>query len=778
MATIYVENRPYEAKAGENLLHTALSLGFDLPYFCWHPAMHSVGACRQCAVKQFKDEHDARGALVMACMTPVRDGMRISIDDPEARRFRSGVIEWLMTNHPHDCPVCDEGGECHLQDMTVMTGHAYRRFRFKKRTHRSQDLGPFIAHEMNRCIACYRCVRFYNDYARGDDFSVFASRNYVFFGRAADGALESVFAGNLVEVCPTGVFTDKTFASHYTRPWDLRTAPSVCVHCSLGCNTIPGERYGMLRRMRNRYNNEVNGYFLCDRGRYGYEFVNDARRVREPRLRRSSEAPSTAVSGKDALRQVSDLLASARRVIGIGSPRASLEANFALRTLVGPDRFYAGVSGQEQRLVRLAVDIMNESPARIPSLGEVSACDAVLVLGEDIGNTAPMLHLQTLQCLRRKQVEIANQAGIAYWDDKAVRAAAPRESNPLFIVATGATGLDPYATSVMRLPPADIGRIGFAIGHLVDGSAPAVEGLAGQAAAFAGAAASALEQAERPLIISGVNCRSAPVLKAAANVAWALRGKGKNASLCLVMPECNSFGLALLSDRGLDAAFEDAQAGDDIAIVLENDIYRRLQIDKADDFLAAFHRVVVIDHLFHRTALGADMLLPAATFAEEDGTFVNNEGRAQRYFQVFPPGGLIRPGWRWLTEVMAQQGRPEGKTWRSLDALIASMAKAVPLLGGVADAAPGADFRIAGMKIAREHRRCSGRTAVSADATVHEPPPPCDEDAPFTFSMEGYGGRPPSALTPRFWRRDGIQSSPSTSSRPKWEDPWPAATPE
>jgi NADH-quinone oxidoreductase subunit G len=217
------------------------------------------------------------------------------------------------------------------------------------------------------------------------------------------------------------------------------------------------------------------------------------------------------------------------------------------------------------------------------------------------------------------------------------------------------------------------------------------------------------------------------------------------------MPECNSFGLALLSDRGLDAAFEDAQAGHDIAIVLENDIYRRLQIDKADDFLAAFRRVVVIDHLFHRTALGADMLLPAATFAEEDGTFVNNEGRAQRYFQVFPPGGLIRPGWRWLTEVMALQGRPEGKTWRSLDALIASMAKAVPLLGGVADAAPGADFRIAGMKIAREHRRCSGRTAVSADATVHEPPPPRDEDAPFTFSMEGYGGRPPSALTPRFW---------------------------
>ena len=108
---------------GENLLHACLSLGLDLPYFCWHPALGSVGACRQCAVKQFRDENDTRGKLVMACMTPAADGTRISIDDPEASEFRAGVIEWLMVNHPHDCPVCDEGGECHLQDMTVMTGH-------------------------------------------------------------------------------------------------------------------------------------------------------------------------------------------------------------------------------------------------------------------------------------------------------------------------------------------------------------------------------------------------------------------------------------------------------------------------------------------------------------------------------------------------------------------------------------------------------------------------------------------------------------------------------
>ena len=224
--------QPYPAKDGENLLQQCLSLGFNLPYFCWHPALGSVGACRQCAIKQFKNEEDKRGKIVMACMTPATDGTRISIDDPEAREFRASVIEWLMVNHPHDCPVCDEGGECHLQDMTVMTGHVYRRYRGRKRTFHNQNLGPLVNHEMNRCIQCYRCTRFYRDYAGGRDFDALVLRNQVYFGRHQDGTLESEFSGNLVEVCPTGVFTDKTLKQHYTRKWDLQTAPSVCVHCA------------------------------------------------------------------------------------------------------------------------------------------------------------------------------------------------------------------------------------------------------------------------------------------------------------------------------------------------------------------------------------------------------------------------------------------------------------------------------------------------------------------------------------------------------------------
>mgnify|MGYP001795884597 CR=1 FL=1 len=177
---------------------------------------------------------------------------------------------------------------------------------------------------MTRCIQGYRCVRFYRGYAGGRDFDAFALSNVVYFGRERDGVLESEFSGNLVEVWPTGVFDDKTFKTHYTRKWDLQTAPSICVHCGLGCNTIPGERYGLLRRIRNRYNGQVNGYFLCDRGRYGYEFVNSERRIHQPLLRRSPSGIAGPLGRQEALLRVGPSVSPDAHISSSGAPRASL----------------------------------------------------------------------------------------------------------------------------------------------------------------------------------------------------------------------------------------------------------------------------------------------------------------------------------------------------------------------------------------------------------------------------------------------------------------------
>jgi NADH-quinone oxidoreductase subunit G len=750
MATIYIEGNPYEVEDGQNLLQACLSLGFDVPYFCWHPALGSVGACRQCAVKQFKDEHDTQGKIVMACMTPANDGTRISIDDPEVRHFRASVIEWLMVNHPHDCPVCDEGGECHLQDMTVLNGNTYREFRFQKRTHRNQYLGPFVNHEMNRCIACYRCVRFYRDHAGGRDFDVFGAHNHVYFGRYEDGVLESEFSGNLVEVCPTGVFTDKTLKQHYTRKWDLQTAPSLCIHCGLGCNTIPGERYGTLRRIRNRYNHQVNGYFLCDRGRYGYEFVNSEQRLRT--ARGSHYEKSEPKDRQDAVQQVAGFLAQSERVIGIGSPRASLEANFALWALVGPENFHLGLSATESRLLALALEVLQAGPARPASLHDVARADAVLVLGEDVSNTAPRLALALRQAVREQPMEIPRSLNIQEWEDAAVREAIQDEKGPFYLAVPHGTRLDDLASRSYRAAPDDLARLGFAVAHALDGAAPAVADLPDEVAALAQEIAKSLGAAERPLVVSGTGCGSEALIQAAANVARALCRDERPARLCLTVPECNSLGLALLGGESLEAAFHAVRQGTvDTVVVLENDLYRRAQAEGVHELFEIARHVVVLDHLANQTALQADVTLPAATFAETSGTLVNNEGRAQRFYQVFVPEGPVQASWRWIRDTMIAAGRPEAGAWQTLDDVMAAMVEALPHLRAIVEAAPPAGFRLAGQKIPRQPQRYTARTAMHADVNVSEPEPPEDPDSPLAFSMEGYEGQPPPALISRYW---------------------------
>ncbi len=709
MPTIFIDHQPYTIPEGDrNLLDVCLSLGFDIPYFCWHPAIHSVGACRLCAVKRFKDESDAAGTLVMSCMTPASDGTRISINDPEAVEFRRKVIEWLMVNHPHDCPVCDEGGECHLQDMTVMAGHVRRRYRFTKRTHKSQNLGPFVAHEMNRCIQCYRCVRFYSDYAGGRDLNVFGWHDDVYFGRHADGALESEFSGNLVEVCPTGVFTDKTLKRHYTRKWDLTSAPSVCVHCALGCNTFAGERYGMLRRILNRYHGEINRYFLCDRGRFGYEFVNGSRRIRRPLV------GGKEVTKADALARMREILASGR-AIAIGSPRATVETNYALRKLVGADRFNCGLSERDSRLAATALNILRTTPAMIASLAEVERCDAALVLGEDVTNTAPMLALALRQTARQRPIAEALKLGVHRWDDANLRNVAQRDKGTIFIATVDATKLDDIAAKTFRGSPDDLPRL-------------------------AEEAFETLRAADRPLIVAGTSLGSEALLTAADDVAARLAKAGKSPRIALVLPECNSLGLAMIGGGSLESAAESLRAGKaDTLVIAENDITRRAPKALVDELFRLARHVIVIDHTSSATSERAEIVLPAATFAECAGTLVNNEGRAQRYFQVFAPEGDIQAAWRWV------QDSP------GLDELLDSIERELPQFALIKAAAPAEDFRAVGQKIPRRPHRWTGHASNTANISVHEPKPPADPDAPMAFSSEGFEGHPPSALNPRYW---------------------------
>ncbi|GAA0801914.1 NADH-quinone oxidoreductase subunit NuoG [Psychrobacter piscatorii] len=833
MAVIHIDGTTVEVDSADNLLQACLSLGIDVPYFCYHPALGSVGSCRQCAVKQFQNKDDmeaGRGRLVMSCMVAPGDDMYISVTDDEAKAFRKSMVELLMTNHPHDCPTCEEGGHCHLQDMTYMSGHSRRRYRFTKRTHHNQELGPFIAHEMNRCIACYRCVRFYKDYAGGEDLGVYGSNNRVYFGRDKDGQFESEFSGNLTEVCPTGVFTDKTHSERYNRKWDMQYAPSICHGCSAGCNISPGERYGELRRIENRYNGEVNRYFLCDRGRFGYGYVNRDDRPTQALERINDKHVKINIDYAldETIKRLKD-----KKVIGIGSPRASLETNFALKNLVGFDNFSTGLNHQQQALVNKCIEVLSTEGIYNPSMTDIETHDAVLVLGEDITQTSSRVALSVRQAAKNEGLKMAAALQTQPWLAEPVKRIAQDALSPVYVIDVTQTKLEDISKVSVVATPEDIIKLGFKVADEIANFADDLADITDPQAADASAETDGMQalaqqiaydliQADKPLVVSGSSLSSTALIEAAAQITQALTQKraaikateqqqveahnakvqaaqakaandqpeedqdlsakpnkpetGVNteaqddverepaenlelkevnnkyqaqAGIYLTVPDANSMGVCMLGGQSV----EELLATDyDVVVVAENQLTDAIDANKLTQLLTD-KTVIALDHQLLDWHKDVDIVLPAASFAEADGTLISAEGRAQRFFQVYDneyyhPMSSIKEGWRWIHAVHSSiEGRDVD--WTQLDDVINALIATHPKLAGIKGAAPDADYRITGLKIARQPRRYSGRTAMRAPISVHEPMQPKDLDTGLTFSMEGYSGKEtPSSMIP------------------------------
>ena len=834
MAVIHIDGTTVEVDSSDNLLQACLSLGIDVPYFCYHPALGSVGSCRQCAVKQFQNKDDmeaGKGRLVMSCMVAPGDDMYISVTDDEAKAFRKSMVELLMTNHPHDCPTCEEGGHCHLQDMTYMSGHSRRRYRFTKRTHHNQELGPFIAHEMNRCIACYRCVRFYKDYAGGEDLGVYGSNNRVYFGRDKDGQFESEFSGNLTEVCPTGVFTDKTHSDRYNRKWDMQYAPSICHGCSAGCNISPGERYGELRRIENRYNGEVNRYFLCDRGRFGYGYVNRADRPTQALERINDKHVKINIDYAldETIKRIKD-----KKVIGIGSPRASLETNFALKNLVGFDNFSTGLNHQQQALVNKCIEVLSTEGIYNPSMTDIEAHDAVLVLGEDITQTSSRVALSVRQAAKNEGLKMAAALQTQPWLAEPVKRIAQDALSPVYVIDVTQTKLEDISKVSVVATPEDIIKLGFKVADEITNLADDLSEIADPQAAEQDASidtdgmqalaqqiAYDLIQADKPLVVSGSSLSSTALIEAAAQITQTLTQKREaiksteqqqveahnakvkaqalsandqpeedkelsakpnkpetgvdtevqddierepaenlelkevntkyqaQAGIYLTVPDANSMGVCMLGGHSV----EELLATDyDVVVVAENQLTDAIDATKLTQLLTD-KTVIALDHQLLDWHKDVDIVLPAASFAEADGTLISAEGRAQRFFQVYDneyyhPMSSIKEGWRWIHAVHSSiEGRDVD--WTQLDDVINALIATHPKLAGIKGAAPEADYRITGLKIARQPRRYSGRTAMRAPISVHEPMQPKDLDTGLTFSMEGYSGKEtPSSMIP------------------------------
>jgi NADH-quinone oxidoreductase subunit G len=765
--TIYIDDVPYQVSPDNNLLAGVLSNKLNLPYFCWHPSMGSVGACRQCAVTQYTDENDTRGRMVMSCMTPISDGMRIGLKDHASEKFREQVIAAMMTNHPHDCPVCAEGGECHLQDMTVMTGHSSRDYRGEKRTFTNQYLGELVGHEMNRCITCYRCVRFYKDYAGGKDFDVFGSRNQVYFGRQKDGVLESQFSGNLVEVCPTGVFTNKLFSAHYTRKWDLQSAPSVCAHCSIGCNTSIGERYGSVRRVMNRYNHDLNGYFLCDRGRFGIGFVNSSKRINRIKgVNTKAGEPSVGMFNEKSFAKVM-AQHSDEKFIGIGSARASFEANRFLKYLVGKENFSLGYNNQEMQLSLRHKQLLAQYPQqslagienRVQHGNGEKEHDLVLIIGEVVEQTAPRLALTLRQVLRNAALDKAETIGIKHWQDSAVRTYAGSTRTPLFTLQAQPSEFDQDANGALVLSPSQIvGCVNRLTLMLQDDFSASesvvpireqqsVEALSVEATApenentgskstntedkFLLLLARAISQAKMPLIVSGLGLKSVELLVAVDDLMACLSQKshGFSPELTIVAPECNSVGnLYLLNEQTLSieqiikrcaSSSISTNKEPPSLLILEQDL-AQLSKEQSQQLRHFCKTLIVLDHTHNELTAVADVVLPVACVSESNGHFVNFQGRLQRFSSVHVPVKPIMENWHWLGLLAKHLFNQQDVSFSSLSQLQSFFSKRGEPWALQVLTCQYQQKEQASEGTARQTPRSSGRTAMMANQSVHE----------------------------------------------------------
>ena len=674
MPKLVIDNREIDVAPGTMVIEAAARLGIMIPRFCYHPALGSVGACRVCAVKFI--DGPVKG-IQMSCMVAAQDGMVVSTTDNDALDFRKHVIEWLMVNHPHDCPVCDEGGNCLLQDMTVSGGHGIRRFPGNKRTYTDQYLGPLIQHEMNRCIHCYRCSRYYQEFSGYYDLGVMRIANRTYFGRFQDGVLQSPFSGNLSDICPTGVYTDKP-SRYFGRRWDYQRSPSICINCCLGCHTIANIRYREVKRQEARYSENVNGYFICDRGRYGFYYASLDTRPRQALINGETVSHDQAVQAAIAELGKTARGAGPSAIAAVGSARSSLQTQAMLRHLCqsmgwrNPAYFMDPAATSKVKTV-----IARLEPELVVSLREVEKADFVLCVGADPINEAPMLALAMRQAQR-------NGAKIVVMDPRPISLPLDFKHLPAAVEDLGGlVGLLIKAA----VDPGTAASYGENAAKFF-GALPDRNLIAGYPEDFITSATENLKNSQRPVIVCGTDVLPVQGLEVAADLALFLRAGDKNAGLFYLLPGANAVGGGLLSDDqtsllNIINAIENGEVKSLILVESDPLFYfpNRKRLEQA---LNALDLLIVLGYLKSDAFQKMNIFIPSTTLYEADGIFVNQEGRAQLVRQAYSggvpiaqsgggdhppriygtgtPGAESKPAWQTLAEMAEDRKGPESKT--------------------------------------------------------------------------------------------------------------------
>ncbi len=327
--TLTIEGTEISVPKGTTILEAAKRAGIVIPHYCYHPGLPIAGVCRMCLV-----EVEGVQNLQIACANMVTDGQKVRVYSERALKARESVLEFLLINHPLDCPICDQAAECELQDYVFREGRARTRYtpEFSKRFDPVEDFGPDILYVANRCILCTRCVRFMEHAAGERVISVNERGDRAYIGIHADCQLDHPWAGNVVDLCPVGSLLSKDFL-HKARAWEVDKTASICTGCSQGCNVTVETRSNAVVRLRPRVNLEVNQYFMCDHGRLRYRWLNRGDRIEAPLVREGEELVAT--DWDHALARVAQIVGgSGGRAVALVSPGASTEALFLVKELL------------------------------------------------------------------------------------------------------------------------------------------------------------------------------------------------------------------------------------------------------------------------------------------------------------------------------------------------------------------------------------------------------------------------------------------------------------
>ena len=655
--TLTIDNQVITAPEGMLIVDAAKQAGVNIPVFCYHPKMEPVGMCRMCLVDVGRPMVDrATGQTVLdadgrpkigfgpkletACTTPVSEGMVVITESEKVKAARKDVLEFLLTSHPLDCPVCDKGGECPLQNLTLAHGPGESRFLYSDKQHLNKrvPLGELIFLDRERCIQCGRCTRFQHDVVDDPVIGFYQRGRALEIVTLSEPGFDSIFSGNTTDICPVGALTTADFRFG-ARPWEMKPAASICNHCPVGCNLTFNVRREaaangrtVIKRVLPRQNEQVNEIWICDKGRFVYQYTESPDRLTQPLIRKNGEL--VPASWDEALELAAQKLKGSQPLLLAGG-RLSNEALFNLRqvteSLGGQSRLYTHMSGGN-----LAIQAGLTAGSNLGALGKG---DAILVVASDLHAEAPLWWLRVKQA--------------------AARGAA------LIVLTARPTRLDKFARFALRYAP---GSEGAALTALLSGEGEA-------AAAFAGAQNAIVFYGSDGLDLVGterVARLSAELLEKTGHL-----GRPNN-GLVPVWPRANdqgAFELGYAPAADLPAALRSVAVAWIAAADPAGDAPALAEALDAADF-------VVVQELFlTETARRADIVFPAQAFTEQEGSFTSGERRVQRFYPAVPPQPDTRPDFAIAAQVGQRLGLKLADSAVSL--VFDQVAQVVPAFNGL-----------------------------------------------------------------------------------------------